>query len=68
VGGELPDYTKVIAEAREQAYDRMIEDARRMGANAVLGVRFCSIEVMNNAAEVLCYGTAAILADEEGGA
>jgi len=61
VGGEITDYTKVIAEAREQAYDRLVEDARRMGANAVLGMRFCSIEVMSNAAEVLCYGTAVVL-------
>ena len=65
VGGEITDYTKVIAEAREQAYDRMVEDARKMGANAVLGVRFCSIEVMSNAAEVLCYGTAAVLEEEK---
>ena len=59
VGGEIPDYTKVIAEAREQAYDRMVEDARRLGANAVLSMRMCSIEVMSNAAEVVIYGTAA---------
>ncbi len=63
-GGEVPDYTKVIAEARDQAYDRMVEDARSKGANAVLGVRFCSIEVMRNAAEILAYGTAAVV--EEG--
>ena len=63
-GGEVPDYTKVIAEARDQAYDRMVEDARGKGANAILGMRFCSIEVMRNAAEILAYGTAAIV--EEG--
>jgi len=61
VGGEILDYTKVIAEAREQAYDRMLEDARKKGANAVLGVRICSIEVMSNAAEVVVYGTAAVI-------
>ena len=65
VGGEITDYTKVIAEAREQAYDRMVEDAAKMGANAVLGVRFVSIEVMSNAAEIVVYGTAAIIEDEE---
>ena len=65
-GGEVPDYTKVIAEAREQAYDRMLEDARAKGANAILGVRFCSIEVMSNAAEILAYGTAAVLEDGVG--
>jgi uncharacterized protein YbjQ (UPF0145 family) len=64
-GGEVPDYTKVIAEARDQAYDRMVEDARAKGANAILGVRFCSIEVMRNAAEILVYGTAAVLEEAE---
>jgi uncharacterized protein YbjQ (UPF0145 family) len=63
-GGEIPDYTKVIAEAREQAYDRMVEEARSLGANAILGVRFCSIEVMRNAAEILAYGTAAVVEPE----
>ncbi|MCK6460289.1 MAG: YbjQ family protein [Planctomycetes bacterium] len=65
-GGEVPDYTKVIAEARDQAYDRMVEDARSKGANAILGVRFCSIEVMRNAAEILAYGTAAVVEDGAG--
>jgi uncharacterized protein YbjQ (UPF0145 family) len=65
-GGEIPDYTKVIAEAREQAYDRMVEDARAKGANAVLGFRICSIEVMRNAAEILAYGTAAVVEEGEG--
>jgi uncharacterized protein YbjQ (UPF0145 family) len=64
-GGEIPDYTKVIAEAREQAYDRMVEDARAMGANAVLAMRFCSIEVMSSAAEIVAYGTAAVVEGEE---
>jgi len=64
VGGEIPDYTKVIAEAREQAFDRMIEDAQRMGAHAVVGVRLCSIEVMSNAAEIVVYGTAVLLEEE----
>ena len=61
VGGEIVGYTKVIAEAREQAYDRMLADARRMGANAVIGMRMCSIEVMSNAAELVIYGTAAVI-------
>lgn len=65
-GGEIPDYTKVIAEARDQAYDRMLEDARSKGANAILCVRFCSIEVMRNAAEILAYGTAAVVEDGVG--
>ncbi len=64
VGGEIFDLTKVVAEAREQAFDRMIEDAQRMGANAVLAMRFSSAEVMRNAAEIVAYGTAVVL--EEG--
>ncbi|MGQ0613966.1 MAG: YbjQ family protein [Planctomycetaceae bacterium] len=63
VGGEITDYTKVIAEAREQALDRLVEDARRLGADAVLGLRFTSTEVMRNAAELLAYGTAVRLAE-----
>jgi uncharacterized protein YbjQ (UPF0145 family) len=63
-GGEIPDYTKVIAEARDQAYDRMVEDAKSKGANAIVGTRFVSIEVMRNAAEILAYGTAAIVEGE----
>jgi len=61
VGGEIVDYTKVIAETREQAFDRMVDDAKRMGANALLAVRFSSIEVMRNAAEIVVYGTAAVI-------
>ena len=58
VGGELPEYTKLLAEAREQALDRMSEQARARGADAVVGVRFSSSEVDSGAAEVLVYGTA----------
>ncbi len=65
VGGEIHELTKVIAEAREQAYDRMLEDARAMGANAILGMRYSSAEVMRNAAEIVVYGTAAILEGED---
>jgi uncharacterized protein YbjQ (UPF0145 family) len=61
VGGEIIDYTKVIAETREQAFDRMVDDAKRMGANALLAVRFSSIEVMRSAAEIVAYGTAAVI-------
>jgi uncharacterized protein YbjQ (UPF0145 family) len=65
-GGEIPDYTKVIAEARDQAYDRMVEDAKAKGANAVVAMRFVSIEVMRNAAEILAYGTAVVVEDGVG--
>ena len=57
-GGEVREYTKMLAEAREQAIDRMLEEAESLGANAVLGVRFQTSMVMAGAAEMLCYGTA----------
>jgi uncharacterized protein YbjQ (UPF0145 family) len=63
-GGEIIEYTKMLAEAREQAIDRMIEDAQALGADAVLAVRFESVEMMTGAAELLCYGTAVTLAPE----
>jgi uncharacterized protein YbjQ (UPF0145 family) len=61
VGGEITDYTKMMAEAREQALDRMIENAQQMGANAIVGMRFASSEIMTNAAELLAYGTAVVV-------
>jgi uncharacterized protein YbjQ (UPF0145 family) len=58
VGGEVHEYTKLLAECREQALDRMIAEARSLGANAVVGARFSSSEISANAAEILVYGTA----------
>jgi uncharacterized protein YbjQ (UPF0145 family) len=58
VGGEVSEYTKLFAESREQALDRMIEEAEVLGADAILGIRFSSSEVMSGAAELLVYGTA----------
>ncbi len=58
VGGEIDHYTKLLAEAREQARDRMIELARARGADAIVGVRFATSEIASGAAEILCYGTA----------
>jgi uncharacterized protein YbjQ (UPF0145 family) len=63
-GGEVREYTKLMAESREQAIDRMVEEASRLGADAVIGVRFTTAMVMTSAAEILCYGTAVIT--EEG--
>ena len=66
IGGEITDYTKMMAEAREQALDRMIEDAENLGANAIVGVAFMTTEMMQAAAELLAYGTAVTVEDEEG--
>lgn len=57
-GGEIYEYTKMLAQAREQAIDRMIEEAQLLGADAVVSVRFQTSMVMKGAAEMLCYGTA----------
>ncbi len=63
VGGEIEEFTKLMAEAREQALDRMAEQARALGANAVVGVRFTTSFIMQNAAEILAYGTAVRVED-----
>lgn len=64
VGGEIEEYTKLLAEAREQALDRMEAEAERMGANAVVCLRFSTSVVLGGAAELLAYGTAVIVEDE----
>jgi len=61
VGGEVTEYTKLMAESREQSIDRMIENAQNLGANAIVGLRFSTSEVMMHAAEVLVYGTAIVV-------
>ena len=61
VGGELAEYTEVIAQSREQALDRMVEEARTLGANAVVGVRFSTSYVTQGAAEIMAYGTAVVV-------
>jgi len=63
VGGELEEYTKMGAEAREQAYDRMVAQADSLDANAVVGMRFATCSMMPGAAEMLCYGTAVVVED-----
>ncbi len=57
-GGEIREYTKMLGEAREQAIDRMLDEAESLSANAVISVRFQTSMVMSGAAEMLCYGTA----------
>ncbi len=64
VGGEVTNYTKLLAEAREQAIDRMVEDARKLGANAVVTCRFATAELMQGAAEIIAFGTAVVVEDE----
>ena len=58
VGGEITDYTKMMAESREQALDRMVEEAEQLGANAVINIRFTTSMIMQSASEILAYGTA----------
>jgi uncharacterized protein YbjQ (UPF0145 family) len=65
VGGEISDYTKMMAESREQALDRMIEDAKSKGANAIVGLKFTTSMVMQAASEFLVYGTAVVVEDEQ---
>ncbi len=60
-GGEITEYTKMMAEAREQSIKRLIEDAEKQGANAIVGMRFTTSMVMQNAAEVLAYGTGVVV-------
>jgi len=58
VGGEVKDYTVMLAQAREEALQRMIEQAEKVGANAIVGTRFVTSMVMSGAAEMVAYGTA----------
>ena len=64
VGGEISEYTKMLAEAREQCMDRMVEDAEELDADAIIAVRFITSMLMQGAAELLVYGTAVQLEDE----
>jgi uncharacterized protein YbjQ (UPF0145 family) len=63
-GGEIREYTKLMAESRDQALDRMREGAAELGANAVIGMRFSTSEIMEHAAEILVYGTAVLVEDD----
>ncbi len=61
VGGEVREYTLMLAQAREEAMQRMIEQAEKLGANAIVGTRFVTSMVMSGAAEMVAYGTAVII-------
>ncbi|MFA7446852.1 MAG: YbjQ family protein [Weeksellaceae bacterium] len=58
VGGEIDEYTKLQASSREQAMQRMVKDAERLGADAIINVRFSTSMIMQGASEILAYGTA----------
>jgi len=58
VGGEIQEYTKMMAEAREQAIDRMEQEATRLGGDAIVGVRFSTAYVMGGTAEIMVFGSA----------
>ena len=60
-GGEIEEYTKLMAEAREQALDRMMANAEEMGANAIVDVRFSTSYIMGAASEILAFGTAVVV-------
>ena len=61
IGGEITEYTKMMAESREQAIDRMVEDAQKLGANAIVRVSFTTSMIMGGASEILAYGTAVVV-------
>jgi uncharacterized protein YbjQ (UPF0145 family) len=63
-GGEIVEYTKMVAESREQSLDRMLAEAEAKGANAIVAIRFTTNSMMEGAAELLAYGTAVVIEDE----
>ena len=65
IGGEVREYTTLLTQSREQAMQRMIDQAKQLGADAVINVRFMTSAVMQGMAEILAYGTAVKLEDEQ---
>ena len=63
IGGELHEYTQLLAQSREQAIDRMIEDAEKMGANAIVSVSFTTSVMSQGSAELMAFGTAVLIED-----
>ena len=61
VGGEVSEYTKLLAESREEAVQRMTEGAEALGANAIVGTRFITASIMGGSAEMVAYGTAVVV-------
>jgi uncharacterized protein YbjQ (UPF0145 family) len=68
VGGQISEYTEMCEQTRQHAYDVMLEHAAKLGANAVVGLRYDATEVVAGATEVLCYGTAVVIEAVNGGA
>lgn len=64
VGGEVTEYAKLLAESREQALDRMQEEAEQLGANAIISLQFQTSVIMGGAAEMMAYGTVVVLEEE----
>lgn len=64
VGGEIHEYAKLMAESREQALDRMVQEAEELGANAIVSTRFATSVIMGGAAEMLAFGTAVVVQDD----
>lgn len=64
VGGEIEEYTQMLEEARKIAISRMVKEAEKMGANAIINIRFASSSVMQSAAELMAYGTAVYAVEE----
>jgi uncharacterized protein YbjQ (UPF0145 family) len=65
VGGEIHEYTKLMAESREQVLDRIMDDAKELGANAIIGLRFSTSQIAVGAAELMVYGTAVFVEDAD---
>lgn len=65
IGGRIGAYTEMCEQAREQAFDVLVQHARAMGANAIVGLRYDASEVVSSATEVLCYGTAVVIEPEK---
>ena len=61
VGGEVTEYAKLLSESREQALDRMVDQAKELGANAIIGLQFQTSVIMGGAAEMMAYGTAVVV-------
>lgn len=64
IGGEISQYAQLVAESREQSLDRMVDDAERQGANAVIATRFSTTVLMQSSAELLAYGTGVVVEPE----